>query len=81
MTVSIVTQPDGSPPLQPVSYQRLEYLGDAVMELIISNYLYERYPKDNEDFPSKLRVCLVNRMAVSNYSRTGFSKYLMLSRT
>lgn len=80
--VSIVSQPDGSPPLQPVSYQRLEYLGDAVMELIISNYLYERYPTDNEDFLSKLRVCLVNRMAVSNYSRIlGFSKYIMLSRT
>ena len=48
------------------------------MELI-SNYLYERYPTDNEDFLSKL-ICLVNRMAVSNYSRIlGFSKYIMLS--
>lgn len=80
--VSIVSQPDGSPPLQPLSYERLEYLGDAVMELIISNYLYERFPTDNEDFLSKLRVSLVNRMAVSHYSRIlGFSKFLMLSKT
>lgn len=80
--VGIVTAPDGYVSLQPKSYERMEFLGDAVMELIISNYLYERFPNDNEDFLSKMRVTLVNRIIMAHYTRTlGLGKYLLISKT
>lgn len=80
--VSLVTLPDGYAPLQPSSYERLEYLGDAVVELIISNYLFQRYPNDDEGFLSKLRVSLVNRIAMAHLTRIlGLSKYLLISKT
>lgn len=80
--VGLVTEPDGYVPLQPVSYERMEYLGDAVMELIISNYLYQRFPNDNEDFLSKLRVSLVNRIIMAHYNRIlGLGKFMLISKT
>lgn len=64
------------------SYESLEYLGDSVIELIISNYLYNRYPNENEDFMSKLKVCFVNRLTLSKISTViGLDKWLILSKT
>jgi ribonuclease-3 len=52
--------PDDCLPLQEESYERLEFLGDAVINLIVGKYLYERYPDENEGFLTKLRTKLVN---------------------
>ncbi|MCB0737887.1 MAG: ribonuclease III [Bacteroidetes bacterium] len=48
------------------SNERLEFLGDAVLELVISEMLYEKYPDKNEGQLTKLRIKLVNR----NYLNT-----------
>lgn len=80
--VSLITLPDGYAPLQPISYERLEFLGDAVVELITSNYLFERFPDEDEGFLSKLRVSLVNRIAMAHFTRIlGLSKFLLISKT
>ena len=42
------------------SYERLEFLGDAVLGLVTASYLYERYPGEDEGFLTRLRVKLVN---------------------
>ena len=42
------------------SYERLEFLGDAVLGLVTASYLYERYPAEDEGFMTRLRVRLVN---------------------
>ena len=52
--------PDGCIPLQEESNERLEYLGDAVLNLIVAGYLYDRFPDDNEGFLTKMRTKLVN---------------------
>ncbi len=41
--------------------ERLEYLGDAVLELVISAHLYRRFPQANEGDLSRMRSYLVNR--------------------
>lgn len=41
------------------SYERLEFLGDAVLELIVSEMLYRMYPQENEGFLTKLRAKIV----------------------
>lgn len=44
----------------PVNNERLEFLGDAVLDLIVGEYLFKKFPKANEGELSKLRASLVN---------------------
>lgn len=43
------------------NYERLEFLGDAVLGSIISCYLYENYPKANEGYMTQMKSKIVNR--------------------
>ena len=38
------------------TYERLEYLGDAIFHMVITEYLYKRYDEENEGFLTKLRI-------------------------
>ncbi|WP_419769307.1 MAG: ribonuclease III [Candidatus Marinarcus sp.] len=51
---------------KPYNNERLEFLGDAVLNLIVGEYLYTKFPKSNEGELSKIRASLVNE--------TGFTK-------
>lgn len=63
------------------SNQRLEFLGDAVLDLIISEYLMRQYPKLNEGELSKCRAFVVNARSLSFATRTiEMGKYLKLSK-
>lgn len=48
--------------------QRLEYLGDAVIQLVLTHELFRRYPKFSEGKLTKLRSQLVSREALCNFS-------------
>ena len=41
--------------------ERLEYLGDAVLDAIVADHLYKRHPEGNEGFMTKLRARIVKR--------------------
>ena len=61
--------------------QRLEFLGDAVLQLIISAELYKRFPTRDEGSLSKSRARLVNREALAERAReVHLGKELSLSR-
>ena len=45
---------------QPYNNERLEFLGDAVLDLIVGQYLFENFPKYDEGKLSKMRASLVN---------------------
>jgi ribonuclease-3 len=49
--------PDG----QRINNERLEFLGDAVLDTILSDYLFEKFPDANEGFMTKIRSRIVNR--------------------
>ena len=49
--------PDG----QRINNERLEFLGDAVLDAILSDYLFEKFPDANEGFMTKIRSRIVNR--------------------
>jgi ribonuclease-3 len=53
----------------PPDNQRLEYLGDAVLELTISSYLYRRFPELKEGPLTKLRASVVSRPALATAAR------------
>ncbi len=52
------------------SYERLEFLGDAVLDLIITEIIFEKYPKENEGFLTKLRANLVKGDSLAEYARS-----------
>ena len=49
-----------------VNNERLEFLGDAVLDAILSDFLFEKFPDANEGFMTKIRSRIVNR-EVLNY--------------
>lgn len=60
-------------------YERLEYLGDAVLELVTSDYLYHHFDEE-EGVLTKLRANYVCENACYTYaSSLGFSKYIKVS--
>jgi ribonuclease-3 len=61
--------------------ERLEFLGDAVIGLVVSRLLYERYPDEDEGFLTARRAALVNRDALASLAlRLGMDRYLLLGR-
>lgn len=61
--------------------ERLEFLGDAVLQLLISEYLYETYPDRPEGDLSKLRSTIVREESLAGFSRDcSFPAYLRLGK-
>jgi ribonuclease III len=61
--------------------ERLEFLGDAVLGLIVSRLLYERFPDEDEGFLTARRAALVNRDALASVALDlGLDRYLLLGR-
>lgn len=63
------------------SYERTEFLGDAVLEFIVSKYLFKQYPDKNEGDLTKLRASLVCEATLSTLAREmKFGEYVFLSK-
>ncbi|PIR02031.1 MAG: ribonuclease III [Candidatus Nealsonbacteria bacterium CG_4_9_14_0_2_um_filter_37_38] len=61
--------------------ERLEFLGDAVLELIVTEYLYQNYPKKSEGELTNWRAALVNAKMLSGVAQNlEFNDFLLLSR-
>ena len=61
--------------------ERLEFLGDAVLELIVTDFLYKKYPNYTEGELTALRSALVNAVIISDIaSKIGMNDYLLLSK-
>jgi ribonuclease-3 len=61
--------------------ERLEFLGDAVLELIVTEYLFQKYPKKSEGELTNWRAALVNAKMLSKMARElDFNGFLLLSR-
>ncbi len=61
--------------------ERLEFLGDAVLELITTNYLYKNYPDKNEGDLTSYRAALVNAVTLSMVAeKLGMNEFLLLSK-
>jgi ribonuclease III len=68
-------------PLQEESNERLEFLGDAILNIVVANYLFDRYAGENEGFLTKMRTKLVNGQMLAYLSkRIGLQKYVIISQ-
>ncbi len=65
-----------------VSNERLEFLGDAVLDLVIAEHVYKLYPNFNEGALTKLRSQLVNAKILAHYAkRFNLGKVLIVSES
>ena len=70
-----------NPSLNLENNERLEFLGDAVLEIVITEYLYKEYPKKSEGELTNWRAALVNSKILAQISQeVGFNDFLLLSK-
>ncbi len=61
--------------------ERLEFLGDAVLELVVTDYLYKEYPDSPEGQLTAYRSALVNAIIISEIAaELGMNDFLLLSK-
>ncbi len=61
--------------------ERLEFLGDAVLELVVSDFLYRNYPDLREGEMTTLRATLANTVSLlESANKLGINNYLLLSK-
>lgn len=61
--------------------QRLEFLGDAVLQIILTDYLFKKYPDEPEGVLTKMRASLAHRKPLANFAKKlGLGEKLKLGR-
>jgi dsRNA-specific ribonuclease len=79
--ITIVDKPDDCLSLKTKSNERLEFLGDGVLECITKYYLYRRFPKENEGFMTEKKIALVKNEAIGKIAyEMGLHKWFVISR-
>ena len=79
--VTIVDQPTDCMPLKTKSNERLEFLGDGVLECITKYYLYRRFPKGNEGFMTEKKIALVKNESIGKMVyEMGLNKWYIMSK-
>jgi dsRNA-specific ribonuclease len=79
--ITIVERPPDCMPLKSKSNERLEFLGDGVLELVTKYYLYRRFPKENEGFMTEKKIAIVKNEAIGRIAmEMGLNKWLILSK-
>lgn len=79
--VIITGKPSTCIELRSKSNERLEFLGDGVLELVVKYYLYRRFPKANEGFMTEKKIAIVKNETIGKIAYDmGLSKWILLSK-
>ena len=79
--ITIVERPPDCLPLSSKSNERLEFLGDGILECVTKYLLYRRFPKSNEGFMTEKKIAIVKNEAIGKIAyEMGLHKWLILSR-
>ena len=77
----ILSQNNGCVSLSSKSNERLEFLGDGVLELITKYYLYRRFPNENEGFMTEKKIAVVKNETIGNIAyEMGLHKWFIISQ-
>lgn len=77
---ALVNHPPGVIPLQAKSNQRLEWLGDGVIQSIVASYLWKKYDSEDEGFLTKTRSKLVKTESLARFATIlGLERYILMS--
>lgn len=79
--IMIVPKPDDCIPLSTKSNERLEFIGDGVLECITKYVLYRRFPKENEGFMTEKKIALVKNESIGKMAyEMGLHKWIIMSK-
>lgn len=79
--ITIVECPGDCLPLKTKSNERLEFIGDGVLELITKYYLYRRFPKADEGFMTEKKIALVKNEHIGKLAYDmKINKWLIMSK-
>ena len=79
--IRILERPNDCLPLKSKSNERLEFLGDGVLECITKYYLYKRFPKCDEGFMTEKKICLVKNEHIGILAyKLGLHKHYIISK-
>jgi dsRNA-specific ribonuclease len=79
--IVIMPKPDDCLPLYSKSNERLEFVGDGVLECIAKFELYRRFPKENEGFMTEKKIALVKNESIGRLAlEMGLNKWFILSK-
>ena len=79
--IVIVDRPGDCLPLYSKSNERLEFVGDGILEFITKYYLYRRFPKENEGFMTEKKIALVKNESIGKMAmEMGLHKWYVLSK-
>jgi len=79
--ITIVERPPDCMPLRSKSNERLEFLGDGILELVTKFYLYRRFPKENEGFMTEKKIAIVKNEAIGKIAlEMHLNNWLILSK-
>lgn len=77
----LVDKPEDALPLFYKSNETLEFLGDSILNYVVGDYIYERFPDQNEGFMTKIRTRIVNGQQLGKLSKNiGLSEFMIISR-
>ena len=79
--ITIVDRPNDCMSLKTKSNERMEFLGDGILEAITKFYLYKRFPKENEGFMTEKKIALVKNEAIGKLAyEMHLNKWLIISK-
>lgn len=79
--IKIVPKPLNCLPLRTKSNERLEFLGDGVLECITKYYLYRRFPKGTEGFMTEKKIALVKNESIGKMAYDmGLNNWYIISK-
>jgi len=79
--IVIVPKPDDCLSLFTKSNERLEFIGDGVLECITKYYLYRRFPKEDEGFMTEKKIALVKNESIGRMAyEMGLHNWIVLSK-
>jgi dsRNA-specific ribonuclease len=79
--IILVERPNDCLPLNTKSNERLEFVGDGILECITKYYLYRRFPKEQEGFMTEKKIALVKNESIGKMAyEMGLHKWFILSK-
>jgi dsRNA-specific ribonuclease len=78
--VKCISKPSNCIELKDKSNERLEFLGDGILEAITKFYLYKRFPNENEGFMTEKKIAIVKNESIGKFAyEMKINKWLLLS--
>jgi dsRNA-specific ribonuclease len=79
--ITLLDQPEGTMNLRTKSNERLEFVGDGVLECITKYYLYRRFPKENEGFMTEKKIAIVKNETIGKFAlEMGLHRWFIISK-